>query len=111
MVCQAPVLRLATSLEPHWLNVGSSHHEVAFDHSQGEGGHRRPSIGSTKYAPQRSQFEPIRGQPGAARALSRSGMTRVAPCKRISSSPLYAAFQSHFVHATKTVERGSSRSR
>jgi hypothetical protein len=34
--------------------------QVALDAAQGERGHRAPSIGSTKCAPQRSQFDPIR---------------------------------------------------
>ena len=48
-------------------------------------------MGSTKCAPQRSQFEPILEQPGAARSWSRSGIARSAPFKAVSSSRLYAA--------------------
>jgi hypothetical protein len=68
-------------------------------------------MGSTKYAPQRSQFEPILGQPGAARWLRRSVKAWSLPCNKISSSRLYAAFQLHLVQATRMVARGSSRSR
>ena len=85
--------------------------KVALDHPHGERGHRDPSMGSTKCAPQRSQFEPILKQPGAARSWSRSGIARSAPCKAVSSSRLYAAFQSHLAQATRMVARGSSRSR
>jgi hypothetical protein len=95
MVRSAPVSRLCARLELHRLDVGPADDEVAFDHPHGERGHRSLSMGSTKYAPQRSQFEPIRAQPGAASWLSRSGMTLSAPRKAISSSRLYAAFQSH----------------
>ena len=94
----------------HRLDVGSGDNEVAFDEPHGERGHRDPSTGSTKCAPQRSQFEPILEQPGAARSWSRSGIARSAPCKAVSSSRLYAAFQSHLVQSTMMVAHGSSRS-
>ena len=94
-----------------WLDVWTGDDEVVLDEPQGECGHRDPSMGSTKCAPQRSQFEPILEQPGAARSWSRSGIARSAPCEAVSSSRLYAAFQSHLVQATKMVARGSSRSR
>ena len=111
MVRLAPVSRLAPALELHRLGVGAGDNEVTANDPHGERGHRDPPMGSTKCAPQRSQFEPILEQPGAARSWSRSGIARSAPCKAVSSSRLYAAFHSHFVQATKMVALGSSRSR
>src|SRR4051794_10173016 len=104
MMRLAPVLRFAARLELHRLDVRAGDDKVVLDHPHCERGHRDPSMGSTKCAPQRSQFEPILEQPGAARSWSRSGMARSAPCKAVSSSRLYAAFQSHLVQATKMPE-------
>src|SRR4051794_29796138 len=111
MVRLAPVARFAARLELHRFNVRAGDDEIALNEPHGERGHHGPSMGSTKCAPQRSQFEPIFEHPGAARSLSRFGMARSAPCKAISSSRLYAAFQSHLVQATRMIARGSSRSR
>jgi hypothetical protein len=89
------ISRLWAGFELHRLDVGPADDEVAFDHPHREGGHRGPWMGSPKCAPQRSQFEPSRLQPGATSWSSRSGIAQSPPCKAISSSRLYAAFQSH----------------
>jgi hypothetical protein len=52
------------------------------------------------------------GQPGCPLFnQTEADVAQSAPCKAISSSRLYAAFQSHLVQATRMISRGSSRSR